>query len=324
MAQVLWGTGYSFVSGAEQAWIADEVGEGRIGGIFLRGSQLRQLGSIVGIGAGTFLAAGVFNLPVSNLAVPMIAGGCLSILIGLFMVVFMTEKGFAPVPREERQSWHTLGRNFMDGARTIRRWPALMAIVVIALIFGASSEPLDRFRELHILTIVDFNLPAIGNLNPVVWWGIISASTRLLSIVTLEVVGRLLNIDETGIAARTMFVLTGLMLVSVAIFALSGSFALAVGALLATQSLREVIHPVFDTWTNQHLNSRVRATVFSMRAQADALGQLTVGPAMGVLATFATVRVALLTVAALLLPAQGLLGWLSRRSQDLPVEEART
>ena len=44
----------------------------------------------------------------------------------------------------------------------------------------------------------------------------------------------------------------------------------------------------------------VRATVFSMRGQGDALGQIVFGPAMGALATIATIRVALTGVAALL------------------------
>src|SRR5690554_4277442 len=39
LAQVVWGIGYTFTSGAEQAWIADELGEAGIGRVYMRGAQ---------------------------------------------------------------------------------------------------------------------------------------------------------------------------------------------------------------------------------------------------------------------------------------------
>src|SRR5512143_2264702 len=36
LAQVLWGLGYTFTSGANQAWISDEIGEERAARAFLR------------------------------------------------------------------------------------------------------------------------------------------------------------------------------------------------------------------------------------------------------------------------------------------------
>ena len=43
VSQVLWGIGYTFTSGAQEAWITDEIGEERIGRVFMRASQIRQL-----------------------------------------------------------------------------------------------------------------------------------------------------------------------------------------------------------------------------------------------------------------------------------------
>jgi MFS transporter, DHA3 family, tetracycline resistance protein len=39
-AQVIWGLGYTFTSGATQAWISDEIGEAAAGRAFLRASQV--------------------------------------------------------------------------------------------------------------------------------------------------------------------------------------------------------------------------------------------------------------------------------------------
>ncbi len=40
LAQVLWGIGFTFTSGATQAWISDETGNQETGQIYLRGAQL--------------------------------------------------------------------------------------------------------------------------------------------------------------------------------------------------------------------------------------------------------------------------------------------
>lgn len=39
LAQVVWGTGYTFTSGAMEAWISDEIGEHKAGRAFLRASS---------------------------------------------------------------------------------------------------------------------------------------------------------------------------------------------------------------------------------------------------------------------------------------------
>src|SRR5512137_2709922 len=70
LAQVLWGLGYTFTSGATEAWIADEVGEERSGQAFLRASQISTLGSLIGIGAGTLLGT-------LGIQIPIVLGGAL-------------------------------------------------------------------------------------------------------------------------------------------------------------------------------------------------------------------------------------------------------
>ena len=45
LAQVLWGSGATFISGAHDAWIADEVGEAAVGRLYVRGAQMSQFGA---------------------------------------------------------------------------------------------------------------------------------------------------------------------------------------------------------------------------------------------------------------------------------------
>src|SRR3989339_1336613 len=56
IAQVIWGIGFTFVSGAREAWIADEIGEDKAGRAFSKGSQMSLIGSFIGIAISMALA----------------------------------------------------------------------------------------------------------------------------------------------------------------------------------------------------------------------------------------------------------------------------
>ena len=50
--QVVWGCGDTFITGALEAWIASEEEDKPIDKVFLRGSQMGQIGGVLGVGAG--------------------------------------------------------------------------------------------------------------------------------------------------------------------------------------------------------------------------------------------------------------------------------
>src|SRR5207244_4281403 len=56
-SMMLWSVGFTFLSGAREAWITDEVGPEHIGRVFLRTTQVRQAAKIVGVIAGAALAS---------------------------------------------------------------------------------------------------------------------------------------------------------------------------------------------------------------------------------------------------------------------------
>ena len=56
-AQMLWGIGYTFTSGANQAWITDEIGENQVAPVFAREQQIHLGAGLVGT-----LVAGLLSL----------------------------------------------------------------------------------------------------------------------------------------------------------------------------------------------------------------------------------------------------------------------
>ena len=134
VAQVIWGAGYTFISGALQAWIADEVGEGDLGRVYLRGEQADYLGSLVGVVASALLAT-------IALGAPLLLGGALTVALGATLIFLMREPNFRPTPREgHSSSWSRMGATARGGVRLVR--DRLVLLILLAVL--SSLECLAR------------------------------------------------------------------------------------------------------------------------------------------------------------------------------------
>lgn len=293
LAQVVWGLGYTFTSGAEQAWIADELGEQGIGRVYLRASQMMQVGALVGAIVSVALASIALNLA-------LLVGGAGTLLLAFGLLLFMPERNFTRIASEERGTFHTMLDTAREGTRTVRASPVLVTIIAIAAIFGAASEGFDRLEAAHLLT--NFTFPRIGDFEPVVWFGVISVVSMLLSLIATELVRRKVDTDSHIAAAKALLVINGLMICGVLGFALARNFYVALIFLWGYLLVRRVNAPLTAAWINQSLTPRVRATVISMEGQADALGQILGGPVLGAIATIFSIRVTLVAAAVLLAP----------------------
>ncbi len=294
LAQVIWGIGATFTDGADSAWITDEIGEERVGNAFLRATQVGQAAALVAIPISVAFGSVRLNLPI-------LLGGGLYLLLGVFLIVFMPEQGFKPTPRENRTSWQAMADTTRDGVRLIRRRPILLTFLGITLLYGAFSEGFDRLQVAHLVD--NFRFPALGSFEPVVWFGIISAGSTLLSIGATELVRRRLDMNRHRTVAWVLLVFTALLSASVVLFALAGSFYLALAALWSATAFRTIRVPLFRAWQTQSIDPAVRATVLSIDGQTDALGQIAGGPALGALANYGSLRAALTVAGIILAPA---------------------
>ena len=295
----LWGFAYTFTSGAEQAWIADEVGADKVGPIFLRAARWGQAGAVVGL---------VLQVAVGtqSLRAGVILGGVFTILCGLGCILFMPETGFRRRPREERGSaLAELRTTATAGARFAWAAPVIVLLAGVEVFMGASSEAFDRLKEAHFLR--DVGLPAVGSLDPVIWFGIFWLVGMLLNIAAI---GSLIKSVERGgrlTVAYFLFGFTAIELVAMLFFALTGSTWLAIAALLGVFFCRNMQGPLYDTWLNEQItDSSVRATVISLTGQANAIGQAGGGPVLGAVGNVWGIRAALTVGAAAIAPALGL------------------
>ncbi|MEU4197987.1 MFS transporter [Kribbella sp. NPDC026611] len=274
-AQVLWGAGYTFTSGADQAWITDEIGTERAAKVMVRGQQFGLAGTI----AGT-LTAGALGL--LSLGLPMVLAGAGMVLLALILTLAMREDNFQRTPRAERETFKHMLDTLKDGIETARRRPVVRTLVVISLIAGLSSEAFDRLWSVKMLT---FTFPTVlGTSDPAFWFTVLALAGTLLSLgtslaLTRFAPNRLQASHPTGILATLAF----LQVAGVVTFALAGNLWLALAALWLRTVADTVTYPIESAWLNRHLESRSRATVISMVSQANAIGQVAGGPPLGAL-----------------------------------------
>ncbi|OFE14780.1 hypothetical protein BA895_08860 [Humibacillus sp. DSM 29435] len=296
LATVVWGIGYTFVSGAVDAWITDEVGENAMQPLFTRYQQQHLALTVV----GTILAGVVGQV---NLQLPMIVAGAGFLVLGVVMTVVMPENGFHPVPRPERDTWSHLRRTLLTGVAAARRPGVVRSFLVIAVLTGVSSEVFDRLWTARVLEA--FRLPTVlGVDDPAIWFTAFALIGSLLALLASVLANRLAT--ERLNALHPAGLLATLLLVQVAGmvgFALSGSLWPALVALWVRDSARAIAYPVQGAWINRNVESRTRATTLSLTSQADAIGQVVGGPPLGALATRTSIPVALLVSAGVLAPA---------------------
>lgn len=304
LAQVIWGTGATFTSGAEEAWLADELGEEGLSQVYLRGSQLAQIGTLIGIGISVVLGQIAFGLP-------MFAGGLLIVLMAGFLVLFMPETGFTPIPKTERSNWQNMGDTFKNGLAVVRGQKILMLILAMTFFFGLSSEGLDRLWEAHFLANITF--PTLANLSVVTWFGLINVGQLLLNLGLTEVVRRRIKTDDDSTAVRFLLIMNAGFIVSLIVFALAASFPIGLLSIWSVSVTRRIAYPVHAAWTNKKLKPESRATVLSMRGQLDAIGQFIGGPIIGAVGTILSLPAAMLGVALFFSPVL----WLYRKALKL-------
>ncbi len=295
LAQVIWGTAWTFISGAHSAWIADEVGVENVGQVYLRASQFRRVGSLLGIPLFVLLGNVSYRLPI-------VIGGVMFLLVGLFRLITMPEYGFQPTPKEERETWKEMIATLKGGINLARAKPALMTFAIIAIFVGLYSEGYDRLTEAHFIGQFAFPTLPWGGDPLVSWFALMRVMGLFLGLGVTEMVKRRLDTTDNLKVARALQAIYGLISLSLLAFAWSQGFYLALLATLVVDTARGITGPLIDTWINKHIDSKVRATMLSMTAQLDAFGQMVGGPIVGLVGIFRSIRLALTTSAMLILP----------------------
>lgn len=306
LAQVVWGLGYTFTSGATQAWISDEIGEEKANALFLRATRYGLVASLIGMGLAIFIGA-------NNVALPIIFGAIGVLLIGVVLFFIMPETGFKPTPQEERTNWQHMLHTFNEGVKAVKVRPRLMTILGVGFFYGLYSEGFDRLWVKHLLD--NFDIPILFGNNQVAFFAVLRIASAVLTIFVVQYVEKKVDSSSSLAIGRAMMIVTGLVAAAMIGFAFSPLLSLTLCLYLVIDTLRDVRSPLHTAWVNQKLDSETRATIHSMSGQVDSIGQIA-GGSSGLVARYLSVTAAIATSGLLLTPAMLLVSRANTQSKD--------
>lgn len=135
---------------------------------------------------GIFLGAALSQV---TILLPVILGAILFIGLAGILCFTMPEMGFQPIKRDQRQNfWHYLSLPMRESTRLIRVHPLLWLILLLGLVIGLYVGGFDRLYTPYLFTQV--TPPAIGQLELVVWLGVLNGLVNIGSLIGAEIVRR--------------------------------------------------------------------------------------------------------------------------------------
>ena len=259
ITSVLMGLGFTFYSGALEAWLVDALAatdhDGNLDHVFARGQQINGVAMLVGTVAGGFL--GQIDLSIPFLVRAALLGGVLVLAIRL-----MTEIGFEPRPlrladipvRMAEQTAVGIGRGWnQPGLRLL-----MLAGATRAVFMGWAFYAMQPY----FLELLD---------NDAVWIvGLVTAALSLATIAGNQVV----EVASRRCGRRSTLLLIGAALTtgSGITIGLADRFTVAVAALLMVALAMGLMSPVRQAYIHQVVDSENRATVISFDAMVGSIG----------------------------------------------------
>ncbi|MFN2521151.1 MAG: MFS transporter [Candidatus Limnocylindria bacterium] len=280
--QILWGLSWTFSSGADVAWITDELAEpGRIAVVLVRAGRAELVGSaagIVGVGAVASLL---------QRSTAMTIAGAAMLLLGLYVAFRFPEQ----FEHASTKRWAASRSILARGWDLVRHDRAILLMFAATFLVNGAADASGRMQPRRL---VELGLPS----EPVVWFAALGVLILLVGSLALRVVQ--LYIDGASTAVRGYAIACaagaiGLMGLAVAPEVVSGSAAVLLFGGIAVPLTRTIA----TIWVNRQTSDDVRATVHSFLAQAEYSGEIACGLAIAAVAQLGSLTLALLACGAL-------------------------
>ena len=285
-AQALIGFGWTFRTGADTAWVTDElkggsaVDDDEIERLLLRRHRWGIALSLI-VGPVT-IALGWWQ----SVRWVGIAIGIVYILLGAWMAVAMTEEHFTPA----RDRDVGLLQTFQDGLNAIRVRPRLRVLVVVTFLFYLGADVFDRLGYVHFLDSAGLDDVSEGGESLLVLgilFFVLALGGLLVNRVAEHYLGSGKGVVRLAVTLLVVATLGGLIAAVTSLVVV-----IAIGYLFQ-DSVREALWPVLEGWANRDAPSEVRATVHSLLGQMTSVGQISGAAVLGLVAEASSIPLAM-------------------------------
>lgn len=268
LSSVFLGLGFTFFSGATEAWLVDGLKhsgyEGDLDSVFARGSVASGIAMLTGSVAGGFIAQ------VSNLGVPYIIRSAVLGITFFAALIFMKDLGFTP--DKGRTVFKQMRRIFNASIDNgFRRPPVRWIMLTAPFSMGASFY---AFYAMQPYLLELYGKPEA--------YGIAGLAAAV--IAGAQIAGGLLVKQIRKLFSRRTHTIIWGVAVSVASLAIIGatdSFWVAIGLLVAWAMVFSCTGPIRQAYLNGIIPSEQRATLLSFDSLMGSSGAVFSQPALG-------------------------------------------
>ena len=256
---VLMGLGFTFYSGALEAWLVDalrSVGEtGDLDHVFARSAQITGFAMLIGTTSGGFLGQ-------IDLAVPFVVRAAL--LVGLLGVAHRTmfDLGFTPRALRLDRIGQEVREQTRVGVTFGWRHPGMRMLMLAGLVRGAFLSYAFYAMQPYLLELLESDQ---------IW--VVGVITALMSLSTIAG-NQLVEILTRSCGRRSTIIFGGSLATTIGLLGmgLSDDFFVAVAFFLLVTTAMGVITPVRQAYVHHVAPSEQRATVISFDAMIGSVG----------------------------------------------------
>lgn len=299
LAQIIWGIGYTCISGALDAWVIDETGREEL---FISGGKIASVGEFTGIVLGVAIAQISLNAPI-------LIGGFLLVLLSFFVLIFMSEKPFKKnIEAEHKNHFINVTKSIFNFVKTGR---VVAIMFIIALFVGLYSEGFDRLWGKYIVEIDTFS-----KFNTTYLFGLIAFITATLKFFVFNKIDHVTeNTQLKNISSSLTIFSFIIMVLLVAISFVVNGYMLVLFIILINL-FRGISEPLQTIWFNKLItNSENRATFLSLRGQVDSCGQIGSGLLMSSISFMLPLKMIFLSCAVVFSPVVFLYYYLTQKNE---------
>lgn len=264
----LLGLGFTFFSGATEAWLVDALAatrfDGQLEGVFARGQVVIGVMTLSGSVAGGFLAQ------LTNLGVPYVART--AILLGMFVValIMMHDLGFTPArgKRPVAEMKRILDSSVEHGLKV----PAVRATMLAGMFSGGIGIYVFYALQPHLLNLW-------GNQKAYGIAGLVAALVAAAQILS----GFLTPLIRRAFRRRTsaLLILEALAVAMLALIGLAGNFWVTTVLIMLWALAAYVGTPIRQAYLNGMIPSHERATILSFDSLINSTGGIVAQPLLG-------------------------------------------
>ncbi len=259
VVSVFMGLGFTFYSGAMEAWLVDALAEtghrGVLDRVFARGQQVTGSAMLVGTIGGGLLGQ-------VDLSLPYVVRAVLLVLVFAVAYVLMHDLGFTPRRVTAAELPGEIARNARAGVEFGWAQRPLRLLMLVGLLEGGFLMWAFYASQPYLLELLE---------SDDVWVvGLVAAGVALATIAGNQVV----DVVSRYCARRTTLLLIAgaVQTASAIVLGLAGSFWLALVALLAMMAGYGLMTPVRQAYFHQLVPSERRATVVSFDSMVSNVG----------------------------------------------------